>query len=111
MFTMCTPALGKAIAADGRSLVYGGGSDGIMGVVSTAAAEDGASVTGIIPYAIRAGGGEKQKAVSEVILDAVPLDSIKKNVCIDCYSAVVHILTLIGQVTTVSHLISTILLS
>lgn len=69
-----------------------------MGVVSTAAAEKGASVTGIIPYAIRAGGGEKQKAASDVIPDVKPLDSepVKKRVCIDCYSAVDPILTLAG---------------
>lgn len=51
-----------------------------MGVVSTAAAEEGGSVTGIIPYAIRAGGGEKEKVVSDVVLDAEPLDSVRKRV-------------------------------
>ncbi len=41
--------LGRAIAAAGIRLVYGGGSRGIMGAVARAAAEGGGKVTGIIP--------------------------------------------------------------
>jgi predicted Rossmann-fold nucleotide-binding protein len=74
--------LGKAIAADGRSLIYGGGTDGIMGVVSTAAIEEGGIVTGIIPYAIRAGGGERAKVASDVTPDSDnELDLARKRVC------------------------------
>jgi predicted Rossmann-fold nucleotide-binding protein len=39
-------------------LVYGGGSFGIMGIVSGAVLEDGGQVTGIVPYAMVAAGGE-----------------------------------------------------
>jgi hypothetical protein len=39
-------ALGRAIAAAGRPLVYGGGRNGLMGIVSGAAADAGGRVTG-----------------------------------------------------------------
>jgi uncharacterized protein (TIGR00730 family) len=42
-------ALGKYIGENGHSLVTGGGAVGLMGVVSDAAMEHGAHVTGIIP--------------------------------------------------------------
>lgn len=51
-------SVGRAIAASGRSLVYGGGSHGLMGVVSGAVLEGGGKVTGIIPYAMVRAGGE-----------------------------------------------------
>ncbi len=54
-----------------------------MGVVSTAAVEEGGIVTGIIPYAIRAGGGERRKvASSDVTPDSdTELDLARKRVC------------------------------
>jgi uncharacterized protein (TIGR00730 family) len=42
-------ALGRAIAARGLGLVYGGGAVGLMGVVAEAALAAGAEVTGVIP--------------------------------------------------------------
>ncbi len=42
-------ALGRALAARGIGLVYGGGAVGLMGVVAEAAMEAGAEVIGIIP--------------------------------------------------------------
>src|SRR6267154_6636870 len=54
-------ALGHALAEANRPLVYGGGHDGIMGIVSGAAIDEGGQVIGIIPYAIHAAGGEKDK--------------------------------------------------
>lgn len=42
-------ALGRAIAARGLGLVYGGGSVGLMGVVARAARSAGAEVIGVIP--------------------------------------------------------------
>lgn len=42
-------ALGRAIAGAGLTLVYGGGSRGIMGAVANGALEAGGKVTGIIP--------------------------------------------------------------
>lgn len=42
-------ALGRAIAAEGWALVYGGGSVGLMGEVARDALAGGAHVTGVIP--------------------------------------------------------------
>lgn len=41
--------LGRAIAAEGWTLIYGGGSFGLMGVVSKAAKDAGGRVVGVIP--------------------------------------------------------------
>ncbi|PFH50692.1 hypothetical protein AMATHDRAFT_47712 [Amanita thiersii Skay4041] len=59
-------SLGHAIAAGKRALVYGGGSNGIMGVVSNAVSHGGGKVTGIVPYAMVAAGGEGEKVASKV---------------------------------------------
>ncbi|KZT20267.1 hypothetical protein NEOLEDRAFT_1140975 [Neolentinus lepideus HHB14362 ss-1] len=54
-------SLGRALAAAKRPLVYGGGSKGIMGIVSGAVLEGGGQVTGVVPYAMIAAGGEEDK--------------------------------------------------
>ncbi|RDB21541.1 putative cytokinin riboside 5'-monophosphate phosphoribohydrolase LOGL7 [Hypsizygus marmoreus] len=54
-------SVGRALAQQNRPLVYGGGSHGLMGIVSNAVLEGGGNVTGIIPFAISAGGGERSK--------------------------------------------------
>lgn len=54
-------ALGHALVEAKRPLVYGGGNRGLMGIVSGAVSDQGGQVTGIIPYAIHAAGGEKDK--------------------------------------------------
>jgi hypothetical protein len=46
-------ALGRAIAARGLELVYGGGSVGLMGTVADAALAAGARVTGVIPEVLQ----------------------------------------------------------
>ena len=51
-------ALGQAIATQDRSLVYGGGSQGIMGIISSTVLHHGGSVTAVIPTAMLRGGGE-----------------------------------------------------
>ncbi|KAK2467013.1 hypothetical protein APHAL10511_001271 [Amanita phalloides] len=63
-------ALGKAIATDRRSLVYGGGTEGMMGVISKTVADAGGSVIGVVPYAMRVAGGEKEKVALDVGPDA-----------------------------------------
>lgn len=45
-------ALGRAMAANNRPLIYGGGSKGIMGTISGSVLENGGKVTGITPYAM-----------------------------------------------------------
>lgn len=51
-------SLGHALATLGRPLVYGGGSRGIMGIVSGAVISHGGSVTAVIPSAMLRAGGE-----------------------------------------------------
>ena len=51
-YAAAAEALGRAIAARGMGLVFGGGAVGLMGVVSRAALEAGAPVTGIIPHGL-----------------------------------------------------------
>ena len=48
VFTKKAIELGNAIANYNYSMVYGGGSNGLMGVVANAALSNGAEVTGII---------------------------------------------------------------
>ena len=61
---VCTIALGKALAAAERQLVYGGGSKGIMGIVSGSVLGAGGNVVGVVPHAMLAAGGEGER-VSE----------------------------------------------
>ncbi|HET6604371.1 MAG TPA: TIGR00730 family Rossman fold protein [Xanthomonadaceae bacterium] len=48
-YAHATAALGKAIAASGRTLVYGGGRVGLMGTLADAALAVGGRVIGVIP--------------------------------------------------------------
>lgn len=70
-------AVGVALALDGRTLVYGGGSKGIMGIVSGSVLENDGKVIGVIPRAMVAAGGENEKvASSHVYLDEVGRETV-----------------------------------
>ncbi|KAJ3552945.1 hypothetical protein NP233_g12759 [Leucocoprinus birnbaumii] len=64
-YVAAAKSVGKAIALQKRRLVYGGGSKGIMGVVSGAVLENGGKVTGVVPHAMVVSGGEKSKLEEE----------------------------------------------
>lgn len=49
LYAESATAVGRAIAAAGAGLVFGGGSVGLMSIVANAALEAGADVTGVIP--------------------------------------------------------------
>ena len=51
-FAAAARAVGTAIGRRGWSLVYGGGSSGLMGALADAALAAGAQAVGIIPYAL-----------------------------------------------------------
>ncbi|KAJ7273048.1 hypothetical protein C8J57DRAFT_1063276 [Mycena rebaudengoi] len=68
-FTAAAISVGHAIAAANRPLVYGGGSKGLMGAVSGAALERGGKVTGVVPYAMVAAGGEQEKGEAVVTVE------------------------------------------
>lgn len=54
--------MGAAIAAQGWSLMYGGGNIGLMGEVARAALKGGAHVTGVIPHLL----ADREVALEEV---------------------------------------------
>lgn len=61
-------AMGHEIARRGLTLVYGGGSVGLMGVVADAALEAGGKVHGVIPAALDAKEvGHKGLTIKEVV--------------------------------------------
>ena len=59
--------LGEWIGKNGHSLVYGGGESGLMGEVSKAAKENGAYVTGVIPFDVAFIANRPQPYCDEVI--------------------------------------------
>lgn len=61
-FHHAADSLGKALATLGRPLIYGGGSRGIMGIISSTVLSHGGSVTGIVPAAMLRAGGEGDPA-------------------------------------------------
>ncbi|KIK81214.1 hypothetical protein PAXRUDRAFT_198462 [Paxillus rubicundulus Ve08.2h10] len=66
-FRQAAVSLAHALVAANRPLVYGGGNSGTMGIISDAVANlEGGKVTGVIPYAILAACGEKEKAKGQV---------------------------------------------
>ncbi len=61
-FAEAAKALGRAMAAENISLVYGGGAVGLMGTVARAVLDHGGHVTGIIPDFLMA----KERMLSDV---------------------------------------------
>jgi len=62
-YQLAALSLGKTLASSSRPLVYGGGSKGIMGIISGAVLEGGGEVTGVVPWAMIKAGGEGDKGV------------------------------------------------
>ncbi len=55
-----TERLGALLGQNGFNLIYGGGTSGLMGVVSKAALENGAAVQGVIPEIFNKAGAKEQ---------------------------------------------------
>ncbi len=70
-------ALGKLIAEEGMTLVYGGGSIGLMGILARTTAENGGSVVSIIPESLRS-----VEAVGESVGELIVCDTMleRKNI-------------------------------
>ena len=66
-YTEAARALGRHIATEKATLIYGGASIGLMGEVAMAALEAGGEVTGIIPQFLRAREIEL-KALTELVI-------------------------------------------
>ena len=54
-------ALGHALATQSRPLVYGGGTRGIMGIISDSVLQHGGSVIAVVPDAMLRAGGEGEQ--------------------------------------------------
>lgn len=67
-FATAARAMGAGLAAMGCNLVYGGGSPGLMGIVSKAAQEAGAEVQGIIPAFLQALEGNIPVSAEEKLI-------------------------------------------
>jgi len=68
-------SLGKALASTKRTLVYGGGDRGLMGIVSDSIIANGGSVVGIVPQAMVLSGGEGEGPVQNPHKVALPADN------------------------------------
>ncbi|MEW4487073.1 TIGR00730 family Rossman fold protein [Thalassoglobus sp. JC818] len=53
LYSSTAAELGKRLAKSGRTLVFGGGHIGLMGVVANATLEHGGSVIGVIPESLQ----------------------------------------------------------
>ncbi|KIM41231.1 hypothetical protein M413DRAFT_18875 [Hebeloma cylindrosporum] len=79
-FSAAAVSLGRALAGADRTLVYGGGSNGIMGVVSGEVLINGGKVIGVLPRSMVAGGGEGEKNDSpKIFLDEILVDSMHER--------------------------------
>lgn len=63
--------LGELIAKKGHSLVYGGGSVGLMGALSQSAYKNGANVTGIIPSLLEDREVSSYEVTKLIIVDSM----------------------------------------
>lgn len=64
-------ALGALLAAEDVRLVYGGGSVGLMGIVSLACMEAGGKVTGIIPGHLSEKEGQNHDITDLILVDTM----------------------------------------
>lgn len=53
IFSETARQVGHTIAEQGKTLVYGGGRSGLMGIVADSALEAGGQVIGVIPHVLR----------------------------------------------------------
>lgn len=72
--------LGRVLAAGGVRLVYGGGSVGLMGIVSESCMQAGGSVTGIIPGHLSEKEGQKHDITELVVVDSM---HVRKNTMVE----------------------------
>ena len=67
-FPPVAQTLGAGIAARNHTLVYGGGTSGLMGVVARAAREGGSPVVGVIPDKLKSIEGVARHTADELIV-------------------------------------------
>jgi len=62
VFHHAAASLGHALATQSRPLVYGGGTRGIMGIISDSVLQHGGSVVAVVPDAMLRAGGEGEQS-------------------------------------------------
>lgn len=67
-FAPTAQTLGDGLAARRHTLIYGGGTSGLMGVVARAVQEGGSSVVGVIPDKLRSIEGVARDTADELIV-------------------------------------------
>ncbi|KAG6903179.1 hypothetical protein C0995_002722 [Termitomyces sp. Mi166 len=83
-FANAASSVGRALAAQNHPLIYGGGMQGLMGIVAATVLKDGGEVTGITPYPIYAAGGEREKSTTaHVILGSADNAKMMKTIIVD----------------------------
>ncbi|WP_029057236.1 TIGR00730 family Rossman fold protein [Stappia stellulata] len=95
--------LGRRIAAEGLSLVYGGGSIGLMGAVARATLENGGHVTGVIPRFL-----EEREVMMQTVSDLVVTDDMheRKRIMFDRADAFVALPGGIGTLEEVVEVLT-----
>ncbi|KAH9961070.1 hypothetical protein BC827DRAFT_1132303 [Russula dissimulans] len=68
-FQYAATSLGNALAEQDCPLVYGGGTRGMMGIISSAVLQNGGDVTAVIPEAMVRAGGEGFNGKKYIELD------------------------------------------
>jgi hypothetical protein len=63
--------LGREMAARGMNLVYGGGNNGLMGVLAEELHRSGGRITGVIPLALKDLGYAYEKADEIIVTDGL----------------------------------------
>ncbi len=64
----CAHDLGLAIARDNKTLIYGGGANGMMGQVARACFEEGGEVIGVIPKFLTEWEGNDNTIITRTII-------------------------------------------
>ncbi|MFO8231215.1 MAG: TIGR00730 family Rossman fold protein [Longimonas sp.] len=67
-FTPVAQTLGTGLARRDHTLIYGGGTSGLMGVVARAVREGGGSVVGVIPNKLKSIEGVARDTADELIV-------------------------------------------
>ncbi|SDU13562.1 hypothetical protein SAMN05428979_1838 [Stappia sp. ES.058] len=95
--------LGRRIAAEGLSLVYGGGSIGLMGAVARATLDNGGHVTGVIPRFL-----EEREVMMQTVSDLVVTDDMheRKRIMFDRADAFVALPGGIGTLEEVVEVLT-----
>lgn len=77
--------LGKWIAMQGHTLVFGGATGGLMTTVSKSAFEAGARVIGIVPYHIQAAGRRSPWCTETIVVEHMNERKEKLKQTADCF--------------------------